>query len=75
MYNSDTNHLFSIKVQFGQAALQITAISPFFFSHTPKHSSSHSLVNLLPCDKPKPNNHLCATENISALGLNEGKED
>lgn len=73
MYNSDTNHLFSIKVQFGQAALQIPAISPP--PHTLKHSSSHSLVNLQPCDKPKCKNHLCATGNISALGLNERKED
>lgn len=42
-----------------------------FPSHTPKHSSSHSLVDLLQSDQLKHNNHLCATENISALGLNK----
>lgn len=35
MYISNTNHLFSIKVQFGQAVLHMTSVSPSsYISHT-----------------------------------------
>lgn len=34
MYISNTNHPFSIKVQFGQAVLHITSVSPLLFTYT-----------------------------------------
>lgn len=65
----------SIKVQFGQAALQMTSISPSFFPlHI--HPNTQTLILLwifykvTKQKKKKRNDHLCATENISALGLN-----
>lgn len=35
------------------------------------YSNIHTLVDVLPSDKPKCNNNLSATQNISALRLNE----
>lgn len=46
----------SIKVQFGQAAPQMTSFSSQI------HSNSHSHVDLLQSDQPRSNNHLSATE-------------
>lgn len=45
--NSDTNHLFSIKVHFGQAALQITAITPFFLLLFLPHTHSNTPTVIL----------------------------
>lgn len=68
MYISNTNHLFSIKVQFGQAALHITSVSPLLFTYTQTVISCEFFYHVT---HQSSNNHLCATENISALGLNE----
>lgn len=50
MYISNTNHLFSIKVQFGQAVLHMTSVSPLHFTYT---QSTFVSLHVTSCDTPK----------------------